>query len=639
VSSDKILPVSVLETTASIDSSPEKIVRVLHVDDDAFSLKTTKQCLELKGNLLVETAHSASEAMKKMKQEKFDVVVSDYQMPDKDGLELLMELRANENMIPFILFTGKGSEEVAVKALNLGAFRYVDKQGDPEEVYSELSTGIQEASGQWHEQEKLHESEEWFRAIYDHQQNGIIIIDPSTHTITNVNLAALELIGARKEQLVGRVCHTFVCPAERGKCPVTDLGQTVNRADEVLIKLNSARLPILKAVKKVTIAGKEYLIESFVDITERKRVEEELRESHQRFRALFSENPEAVVFCDKDFHIVDINPSFTALMGYCLDEVKGKDIIDMVAPDCLKQEANLNRQKLKGHFECNGVPRRKDGSQVNVSLSGASVAVNGNIVGYVAVCKDLSDIVFANEELNRMFKEQNRMLSTTTLLNEKLRVTGSLTRHDARNKLAAITGYAYLAKKHLVGNDDVRSYLLRIEEVTKNIVRILDFAKTYEMLGNQERVSVNVGKMVQDAASLFAELKGVTVVNECNGFEVLSDSLLMELFHNLIDNSLKYGEKITQIRIYTQKGQDDTVELVYEDDGVGIDPNMKGMLFQKGFGKGTGYGLYLIKRICEMYGWAIQENGEPGKGARFVIKRMYLAHEIDPPIFGAFSVK
>ncbi len=369
------------------------------------------------------------------------------------------------------------------------------------------------------------------------------------------------------------------------------------------------------------IAGKEYLVESFVDITERKRVEEELRESHQRFRALFSENPEAVVFCDKDFLIVDVNPSFTALLGYCLEEVKGKDIIDMIAPDGLKQEASLNGQKLQeGHFECNGVPRRKDGSQVYVSLSGAPVAVDGNIVGHVAVCKNVTDIVFANEELNRMFEEQNRMLSTTTLLNEKLSVTGSLTRHDVRNKLAAIIGYSYIAKKRLVGNDEVRNCLMQIEEVTKNIVRILDFAKTYEMLGNQERVPVNVGKMVQDAASLFADLKGVTVVNECNGFEVLSDSLLMELFHNLIDNSLKYGEKITQIRIYTQKGQDDTTELIYEDNGVGIDPNMKGNLFQKGFGKGTGYGLYLIKRICEMYGWTIQENGEPGKGVRFVIK-------------------
>jgi signal transduction histidine kinase len=114
-------------------------------------------------------------------------------------------------------------------------------------------------------------------------------------------------------------------------------------------------------------------------------------------------------------------------------------------------------------------------------------------------------------------------------------------------------------------------------------------------------------------------LKGVAVVNECGGFEVLADSLLMELFHNLIDNSLKYGEKITHIRVYTVKKQDGTTDLLYEDNGVGIDAGMREMLFQKGFGKGTGYGLYLIKRICEMYGWTICENGEAGKGVRFVI--------------------
>jgi signal transduction histidine kinase len=101
----------------------------------------------------------------------------------------------------------------------------------------------------------------------------------------------------------------------------------------------------------------------------------------------------------------------------------------------------------------------------------------------------------------------------------------------------------------------------------------------------------------------------------------MADSLLMELFHNMIDNSLKYGgQKISQIRVHMQYSQDGATELVYEDNGNGIEPEMKGKLFQKGFGKGTGYGLWLIRRICEMYGWTIREEGEYGKGARFVMK-------------------
>ena len=308
---------------------------------------------------------------------------------------------------------------------------------------------------------------------------------------------------------------------------------------------------------------------------------------------------------------VDVNPRFSSLFGYSSDEVAGKDIMNLIVPEDLKEETKLIREQLReGHLECSTVRERKDGSRVNVALSGAPVVVNGEVIGYVVVYKDITDIVFANEELSRMFEELNSMLNKTSMLNEKLSVIGSLTRHDVRNKLAAITGYAYIAKKRSADNVEVKECLTRIEEVVKNVVRILDFAKTYEMLGNQERAPVNVGKMVNDAASLFADLKGVVVVNECDSFEALADSLLMELFHNLIDNSLKYGEKITQIKVHIQKNQDGSTDLIYEDDGVGIE----------GFGKSTGYGLYLIKCICEMYGWTIAEEGEFGEGVRFVIR-------------------
>jgi signal transduction histidine kinase len=125
--------------------------------------------------------------------------------------------------------------------------------------------------------------------------------------------------------------------------------------------------------------------------------------------------------------------------------------------------------------------------------------------------------------------------------------------HDVRNKLAAITGYSYITKKCSADNVEVKECLSRIEEVVENVVRILDFAKTYKILGNQERALIDVGRMVNDAASLFADQKGIAVVNECDDFEALADALLMELFHNLIDNSLKYGERITQIKVHPQK--------------------------------------------------------------------------------------
>jgi signal transduction histidine kinase len=150
---------------------------------------------------------------------------------------------------------------------------------------------------------------------------------------------------------------------------------------------------------------------------------------------------------------------------------------------------------------------------------------------------------------------------------------------------------------------------------------IFDFARTYEKLGVEQLTYMDVGKAVDEAVALFSDLKGIKVVNECDGLTVLADSLLRQLFYNLVDNSLKYGEKIQQIKTYYRTPSADQLELVYEDDGVGIPNNMRSNLFKEGFtsGKGTGYGLFMIKRMCEVYGWTIQETGKQGKGAQFTM--------------------
>jgi PAS domain S-box-containing protein len=98
--------------------------------------------LDLASNMEIDNACCVDEAFKKLAIGHYDVVVSDYEMPQKDGLQFLKELREQKNDIPFILFTGRGREEVAIKALNLGANGYVNKQGAPETVYGELSYNI-----------------------------------------------------------------------------------------------------------------------------------------------------------------------------------------------------------------------------------------------------------------------------------------------------------------------------------------------------------------------------------------------------------------------------------------------------------------------------------------------------------------
>ena len=138
------------------------------------------------------------------------------------------------------------------------------------------------------------------------------------------------------------------------------------------------------------------------------------------------------------------------------------------------------------------------------------------------------------------------------------------------------------------------------------------------MLGAEELSYANAEKSVNEAVLLFSDLNGVKILNECQGLTVLSDSLLRQLFYNLIHNSLRHGERLSQIRV-CYKEVDDQLGLVYEDDGVGIPEEEKEKIFKEGYGNGTGYGLYLIRKICEAYGWTIQETGVPGRGAQFVM--------------------
>ncbi len=125
-------------------------------------------------------------------------------------------------------------------------------------------------------QEALSESEGRLRTILDNIQTGIIIIDPETHTIVDANPVATRLIGAQKSELIGSTCHKYICPAEVGRCPITDLEQIVDNSERVLLTAAGEEQPIIKTVTSVMLGGRKHLLESFVDITQLRHTEKEL---------------------------------------------------------------------------------------------------------------------------------------------------------------------------------------------------------------------------------------------------------------------------------------------------------------------------------------------------------------------------
>ncbi|MBW1741731.1 MAG: PAS domain-containing protein [Deltaproteobacteria bacterium] len=121
----------------------------------------------------------------------------------------------------------------------------------------------------------LRESEERLKTILETIQAGIVVIDPETHIIVGVNAAAGEMIGAPREQILSSMCHKYICPAEKGQCPITDLGQNFDNVEWELLTASGKRVPILKTVVSVILSGREHLLESFVDIAKRKQAEKE----------------------------------------------------------------------------------------------------------------------------------------------------------------------------------------------------------------------------------------------------------------------------------------------------------------------------------------------------------------------------
>ena len=121
-----------------------------------------------------------------------------------------------------------------------------------------------------------HENQQKTAAVLANIISGVLIIDTQTKTIVDINPAAEEIIGLPKEYIVGHECHDFVCSAERGKCPISDLGMSMNRSERMMLNGEGQKIWILKSVVPVTLSGKDYLIESFVDLRKIKEVEEKL---------------------------------------------------------------------------------------------------------------------------------------------------------------------------------------------------------------------------------------------------------------------------------------------------------------------------------------------------------------------------
>jgi PAS domain S-box-containing protein len=251
---------------------------------------------------------------------------------------------------------------------------------------------VERSTAQTATENALRETRGTLQAIFEGVETGIFVIDPESHRIIEANPVALELAGATLEQVMGASCHQFVCPAECGRCPVTDLGQTVDNSERVLLTMAGERRSIIKTVKPVEMGGRPYLLESFLDITDRKRAEKALEERTAYVNALIETSPLGIVVLDGDDRVQMSNPALERIFLHTRDQMQGQRLNELIVAEEMMAEADrFTRECLSGrsvHFTSRR--RRRDLTPVDVEVFGAPLMIAGKLEGILALYQDVT---------------------------------------------------------------------------------------------------------------------------------------------------------------------------------------------------------------------------------------------------------
>ena len=293
------------------------MISILYVDDEETLLDIGKLFLERSGDCSVDIALSARQGIEQMGKTNYDAIVSDYQMPSMDGIEFLKKIRATST-IPFILFTGKGREEVVIEAINSGADFYLQKGGDPKSQFVELKHKIVQAVNRRRTEDELRKSETRYRQLVDLLPQTVFEID-QTFTITSINPVALKSFGYTLEDLEKGVNVFQVFSGEdhkrigeniqkilRGE-PTGALEYTAKRKDGSTFPVITYSVPIIHG--NIPVGLREVL----VDITERKAAEQATLQALSLLEATLESTADGLLVIDYGGKIVNFNQKFAQM--------------------------------------------------------------------------------------------------------------------------------------------------------------------------------------------------------------------------------------------------------------------------------------------------------------------------------------
>ncbi len=495
-------------------------------------------------------------------------------------------------------------------------------------------------------EETLMASENYLEEILNSILTGVVVLDEKTHEIVDANPNALETIGASKEHVIGKVCHRFICPAEKGKCPISDLGQTVDKSERVLLRANGERIPILKTVTTTMWRGHKYLIESFIDITERKKAEEELRRSRKEYVAVTNLTGDITVRVDKEGRLTFLNDGACKFWGKPRKKLLGVEFADYLHPDDA-EKTNVAIQKMIKTKQMRGVTNRQKTPKGwrTVEWNGTPIFDEaGNYAGMQATGRDITKrkamekkLQEYAEHLEEMVEERTRELreSQERLLKaERMAAIGELATmvgHDLRNPLQSIENATYYLNNELprllpsILTSQKAMKMLQVisdsVDYADKIVRDLqDFSATKKPI----LMKTDVNAIVRETLSQVEAPENVEIITELGHLPLIEadKDMIKRVFMNLATNGIQAMKNGGKLKASTKKTKE-FVEVSFKDTGIGMSKENMKKLFTPFFttkAKGIGMGLAICKKFVESHGGSIEVESEEGKGTTFTVK-------------------
>ena len=345
-----------------------------------------------------------------------------------------------------------------------------------------------------------------------------------------------------------------------------------------------------------------------------------VKESEERYRNIVEDQTEFICRFLPDGTHVFVNDAYCRYFGVAREDILDHRFRPVLHPEDREMVAH-HIASITPEHPVMDIDQRiimPDGSIKWQRWSDRAIfGENGRVVEYQSVGRDITEQKELETEMEYHEQELLHLSTSLATVNKKLTLLSSITRHDINNLLTGIRGYLELMEnKHPA--PALTEYLHQVTTAAQRISAMIRFTKEYEEIGINIPAWQDCRTLV-DTAAKQAPLGKVMVKNDLPaGTEVFADPLVVRVCYNLMDNAVRYGGKITTIRFSVEEYGDDHL-IVCEDDGAGVVAEEKEKIFDRGFGKNTGMGLFLSREILSITGITIRENGEPGKGARFEI--------------------